>query len=143
MSYNTKQKELILDIIKHKKGEFVVSDIYNDLNKEVGLTTIYRLIDSLVNDKVVSRTIKNNKPYYEYLEDCTLDNHFYLKCEGCSKLIHIDCDCINDLSNHIKKDHKFTLNNKNIIITGLCEKCKEGIYERSNNSNVLMMKKSF
>ena len=124
MSYNTKQKDLILDIIKNKKTSFTIKDIYNDLNKEVGLTTIYRFIEKLEKDNLVTKEInEDNITYYQYLERCNHDNHFYLKCEKCKNVIHIDCDCINELYNHIKNEHEFKLNKEKIIINGICKKC--------------------
>lgn len=124
MSYNTKQKDLILDIIKNKKITFTIKDIYNDLNKEVGLTTIYRFIEKLEKDNLVTKEInEDNITYYQYLERCNHDNHFYLKCEKCKNVIHIDCDCINELYNHIKNEHEFKLNKEKIIINGICKKC--------------------
>ena len=126
MSYNTKQKDLILDIIKRFNSEFQIKDIYEKLNNEVGLTTIYRFIDKLVKDGQVNKRIdENNITYYQYFEKCEHNNHFYLKCEKCKNIIHIDCDCINELYNHINKKHKFKLNKENIIINGLCINCKE------------------
>ena len=47
-NYNTKQKEMVLDLIKTKTREFTVKDLYLELNKEIGLKTIYRLVDKLV-----------------------------------------------------------------------------------------------
>lgn len=35
----TKQKELVLDIIKDLKNDFTIKEIYEKLNKNVGLTT--------------------------------------------------------------------------------------------------------
>ena len=124
-NYNTKQKELILSIIKKKKHEFRVKDLYNDLNKEIGLTTIYRQIDKLVNEGRINKNInKDNITYYQYLEECNKKNHFYLKCDKCGNMTHIDCDCIEQLSNHIVKEHQFNLNVDCIIITGICKHCK-------------------
>lgn len=124
MSYNTKQKDLIIDIIKKKTHEFTIKDIYDDLNTKVGLTTIYRLVDNLIKDNLISKSIgKDNITYYQYLEKCDEDNHFYLKCDKCGNMIHVDCDCIDDLYNHIIKKHKFKLSKENIIIDGICEKC--------------------
>lgn len=123
-TYNTKQKERILNVIKSKKQEFTIKDIYNELNGEVGLTTIYRLIDKLVNDSVINKYIsKDNITYYQYLKKCEEINHFYLKCDNCGDLVHIDCDCIVELSSHILNNHKFKPNRDHIIINGLCEKC--------------------
>ena len=127
MTYNTKQKEKILDAIKNYNSEFTINDIYNKLNKEVGLTTIYRFIDNLVKENIIRKSITNdNTTYYEYLENCEHRNHFYLKCNKCKKTIHIDCDCIETLSNHILDEHKFIPNRNNIIIDGICNNCKRG-----------------
>ena len=126
-TYNTKQKELILDIIKKQKKEFTVKDIYSEIKSKTGLTTVYRLIDKLVKEKVITKTIdKDNKTKYQYLEKCEEENHFYLKCNNCKTMQHVDCDCIKDLSNHILKNHKFLPDNENIIINGICKKCQKG-----------------
>ena len=125
MSYNTKQKDLILEIIRNEKKEFTVKDIYEKLENKVGLTTIYRLIDNMISTGDLTKTIsKDNITYYQYLEHCDHDNHFYLKCNNCGEMIHIDCDCINELTNHIYKEHKFISDKDNIIINGLCSKCR-------------------
>ena len=124
-SYNTKQKDIIVETIKKHNDEFIVKDIYEELNKKIGLTTIYRLIDKLVNTGVLNKTVKkDNTITYQYLEECHKENHFFLKCISCGTMKHIDCDCIEELSNHILKDHKFSLTDK-IIINGICNKCKK------------------
>ena len=123
-SYNTKQKDELLNAIKNKKGEFTIKDIYNELDGKVGLTTIYRFVDKLVFDNKINKSIGlDNITYYQYLKECNHDNHFYLKCEKCGDLTHVDCDCVKELSSHIKDNHKFTLNKENIIINGICNKC--------------------
>jgi len=125
-SYNTKQKELIINIIKNEKKGFTIKKIYNRLKDKCGLTTIYRLVDKLVIEGLLIKEIsKDNITYYQYLEECNEENHFYLKCNNCGKLIHIDCDCIKDLTNHITKEHNFLLDKEKIILNGLCNKCKE------------------
>ena len=124
MSYNTKQKEEILDIISKQRKEFTIKDIHDKL-ETVGLTTIYRLVDKLVEEGKINKRIgKDNITYYQYLEECEHTNHFYLRCDNCGDMKHIDCDCIEDLSNHIFKEHNFT-SDKNIIINGLCNKCNK------------------
>lgn len=124
--YNTKQKDLILNTIKTIKHEFTIKEIYNSLDGKVGLTTVYRKVDELVLDGIISKYIdKNNVTYYEYLEHCDNDNHFFLKCSSCGELSHVDCECINDLSKHILKNHKFKLNRENVIMNGICSKCSE------------------
>ncbi|MBE6160860.1 MAG: transcriptional repressor [Firmicutes bacterium] len=126
MTYNTKQKEIILNAIKSKKNTFTIKDIYNELDSKTGLTTIYRLVDKLVSDGVLRKNIgSNNETYYQYLEKCNKDNHFYLKCVSCGNLIHVDCECIKELTEHISNKHKFKPSQENIMIDGLCKKCSE------------------
>ena len=122
--YRTKQKEMIINYIMNYSYEFTVKDIYLGLNKSVGLTTIYRVIDDMVEMGKVYKTIgHDNITYYEYLESCDKDNHFFLKCDSCGKVIHVDCDCVNDLFSHVTKEHKFSPSHEHIIIHGLCREC--------------------
>ena len=130
-NYKTKQKEMIIALIKNSNSLFTVKGIYNKLNKEIGLTTIYRLVDKLVDEEVLVKTIgKDNVTYYQYLEECDEENHFFLKCENCGEVEHVDCDCIETLSNHISKEHKFNLTD-HVIIPGICKKCFKG--EKNEN----------
>ncbi len=123
-NYNTKQKDIILNSLKKYDHEFTVKELYNDLNQEIGLTTIYRYIDKLLKEEIINKNIgRDNITYYQYLEKCNNENHFYLKCESCGKMEHIDCDCITTLTNHILENHKFVPTKDHIIINGLCNKC--------------------
>jgi len=123
-SYNTKQKELILETIKERNREFTIKDIYDELKGKTGLTTIYRLIDKLVDLGMVSKNIVKDVTYYQYLEKCPEDNHFYLKCEKCKEMVHVDCDCIKDLANHTLRNHNFKIDFEHLVINGICDKCK-------------------
>ncbi len=126
MAYNTKQKDMIFEIIKKQRRDFTIRDIYEQIKHEVGLTTIYRFIDNLVIQGVVTKTIdEDNITYYQYFEKCTHENHFYLKCNKCKNMIHIDCDCIDELSNHVYMSHKFIINKNNIVINGICSNCNK------------------
>lgn len=125
-SYNTKQKDNILCLIKSYNHDFTIKNIYDDLKGSAGLTTIYRFIDKLILNGVVDKYIgHDNVTYYSYLEKCNEDNHFYLRCSKCGKMIHVDCDCIGDLSSHVFSKHNFKINQENIIINGICEDCCE------------------
>ena len=122
-NYHTKQKEIILDVIRNNNHEFTVKEIYNILKDSTGLTTIYRVIDRLVDDGYIEKRVGDNTTYYQYLEKCDCDNHYYLKCVDCGRLIHIDCDCISELTNHIYKKHGFVTSKDHIILQGTCCDC--------------------
>lgn len=137
MSYRTKQRDLIINVIKSQRQAFTIKDIYREVKDNTGLTTIYRIVDKMVKDNELRKYLgKDNITYYEYLEKCMEDNHFYLKCNSCGHIIHIDCDCIKYLSNHICDEHHFKINKEGIVINGLCQKCVkkngEDMYEKNN-----------
>lgn len=123
--YKTKQKEKILDVIKAQNGEFSIDEIYHILDRKVGLTTIYRSINELIVSGKLTKIIKeHNCAYYQYLVSCDKDNHFYLKCNICGKIQHVDCDCIRELSEHIQRHHSFEIDNNKTILNGICNECK-------------------
>jgi Fur family ferric uptake transcriptional regulator len=119
-TYKTKQKESINNVIKSLNKDFTIKDLYTKLNSSVGLTTLYRYVDKLLEE---GRIIKLDDTHYQYLEECEEENHFYLKCTSCGSLIHIDCGCVNDLFGHITSEHNFIPESKNIIINGTCSTC--------------------
>lgn len=129
--YNTKSKEIINEAIKDYPNGFTIKDLKEDLEKKelnIGLTTIYRALDRLTLDGVVTKFYdENNVTHYKYVNDCLSETHFYLKCQKCEKIYHVDCSCIDDLSIHILRQHKFKIDTKNIILEGLCENCRSFI----------------
>ena len=138
--YNTKQKDKIIEAIKNQEYEFTIKDIYKELKGQVGLTTIYRITDKLIEEGIINRYLsKRNITYYQYLKECSEENHFYLKCDKCGELVHVDCNCIEKLSSHIIKTHGFVLQKKNTILTGICKKCSKTIkkYKANNNEEVI------
>ena len=130
-TYNTKTREMINEEIKKYPDGFMVKDLWKNLELQglkIGLTTIYRTLDKLETDGVVTKFYdQDNICHYKYVKDCTSETHFYLKCQKCQKIIHIDCACIDDLSMHVLKMHKFKMDTKNIILEGLCNNCRSFI----------------
>lgn len=130
-SYNTKTREVIKNEIINISNGFTIKDLKEILDNKkykIGLTTIYRTIDLLENDGTVKKYYdENNIAHFKYVNDCNSERHFYLKCSKCERIYHIDCSCIDDLSNHILSMHKFRIDTRNIILTGICNDCKNFI----------------
>ncbi len=121
-NYQTKQKKILLDLIQKKEKEFCIKELHQEV-ENVGLTTIYRFIEQLENEGLLKRMMKNGDTYYQYLEKCSSNNHFYLKCNSCHKMIHVDCSCIDKISNHILEEHGFHMDRNQLIISGICNNC--------------------
>ncbi len=130
-NYKTKSKDIIDNEIKNFSNGFTIKELkesFDSKNIQIGLTTIYRHLDELEDEEVVKKYYDDkNIAHYKFVLDCTSDNHFYLKCIKCDKIIHVDCECINEFYAHVLKQHKFELDCKNIILPGICNDCKSFI----------------
>ena len=126
--YKTNNKLNIMNYINKYSGSFSAQELYNEMIKcgeNIGLTTIYRYLDELVSkNKLVKTYNEKNVSVYQLLVECNHENHFYLKCEVCEKIIHVDCECIETLSNHLMKHHNFLIDKNNLFISGLCNDCR-------------------
>ncbi len=124
--YNTRQRRQVLTTIKRQAKDFTAKDIYESLGGKIGLTTIYRFIESLENEGMIIRvSLDDNSKRYQYVEPCEDNDHFYLKCIKCGRMQHIDCEKIRGLTAHILDEHHFTPTNTHLIIKGICANCVE------------------
>lgn len=131
--YKTKQRDLILEILK-KQGDrhLTVEEVTELLHKKgnsVGKSTVYRYLEKLSRESVVKKyTVDGERSVcYQYLHSHkTCSNHYHLKCEKCGKLIHMECETVDRLAEHIYEHHNFHLNTAKCVFYGICENCKEG-----------------
>ncbi|MBP3256302.1 MAG: transcriptional repressor [Clostridia bacterium] len=132
--YNTEQrKELLLFLISNKNKFLSAEDIEKYAENEkinIGLTTIYRFLNSLEKQGKVRIELKEHTKYYQYIfEEC--EHHYHLKCKRCGKIIHLDCEEFEELKEHVLKEHGFVIDSK-FEIYGLCEKCYKKMEEDKN-----------
>ncbi len=128
--YNTRQKEnLLAFLIKNKDKHTNVQEISAYLAAEdtpVGTATIYRQLDKLVEQGLVRKYVLDGKTgaCYQYIEenDCCHE-HFHLKCIVCGQLMHIDCDHLAGVNEHIFSHHGFTVDSSQTVFYGRCADC--------------------
>ena len=127
-NYKTEQRKELLDYMIKNSKKFVKADeiekhLKNN-NINIGLTTIYRFLNSLEKQGKVRVELREHTKYYQYIsEEC--NNHYHLQCKKCGKLIHLHCDEIEELKVHIAKKHDFEIDSMATII-GICSECQEG-----------------
>ena len=127
-NYKTEQRKELLDYMIKNSKEFVKADEIEkhlkNKNISIGLTTIYRFLNSLEKQGKVRVELREHTKYYQYIsEEC--NNHYHLQCKKCGKLIHLHCDEINQLKMHIAKEHDFDIDSMATIM-GICSECQEG-----------------
>lgn len=123
---NTKQKELILDILSRKEnmihptiGELTTLVLNED--KSIGQATIYRNIKKLVREGKIKKILTNDG--YRY--DINADLHGHLVCVKCHSVYDLYDESYNKLVAYLEKNYQVKISNTNIIFDGLCPKCQE------------------
>ena len=121
---NTKQKEIILDILSQKEnmvhptaGDLVKLVIEN--SPSIGQATVYRNINKLVEEGILIKIPTNNNFRY----DINTHTHAHLTCKECGGVIDLfDSDYLK-IINNLERKYNVKIDNSNLIFNGLCEDC--------------------
>ena len=131
--YRTKQMEILIDYFERNPDkQYSAKEITEKIcdNNSVGKSTVYRLINKLVNEGSIRRFRGDNAKsvVYQYVgrhREC--DRHFHLKCVNCGLLVHLDCSYMKNFNEHIYSHHKFSIDASKAVLYVICEKCSQGV----------------
>lgn len=127
----TNQRLLVLEVLAcHKDRHMTVEDIY-DLVKEdypeIGLATIYRTVQLLLEMQLVDRiNLDNGCVRYEIGEGISTEGkhqHHHLICRTCGKVQSFKDDWLDELERHIEKEAGFHVMDHELKFYGQCEEC--------------------
>ena len=115
---NTKQRDLILNIINNSYSHPSAYDIYLECKKvisNISLGTIYRNLNTLIETNSIQR-IKSEDNIDRYDK---MINHSHFICIKCNKIIDI-----NEKVNYNEYVGENKVLNCKLILEGLCKDCK-------------------
>lgn len=117
----TPQRIAIIEEL-YKNGHMNIDDLYKKLLDKfpsVSLATIYKNINSMVEKLFLSEVkIPNAKTVYELSKN----EHAHLVCSNCKAVMDIELDS-SDISKQISNLDNFKVNQTDIILSGICQKC--------------------
>lgn len=129
--YKTRQLLEIENFLKENVNKHVT---VNDLiaffqNKEmnIGKATVYRHLERMVNDGIVHKYMveSGDSACFEYIEGEEIHPIcFHCKCEKCGRLIHLKCNELALIGDHLKKEHGFDINHTRTVFYGTCSNCQ-------------------
>lgn len=127
LSRNTKQKERILKFLKENKNKHLtINEISAEIGRDIGVTTIYRYINKLIDEGLVSKVALQNKQGFCYQYSDKNDKcveHYHLICEDCGELIHFESNKLKEVEEESMKKEKFSINLSKIVLYGKCKEC--------------------
>ncbi|HRR76461.1 MAG TPA: transcriptional repressor [Ruminococcus sp.] len=128
-SYKTIQRESVLRILcTNADRTFTVKEISEAIKSEISISwapsesTIYRIMNSLVQSGAVLKSVNNNREY-QYSLINNNDPHITVRCKICGKIHHIDENVCREIINELN-NNSFMQADGDIEVTGICEECK-------------------
>lgn len=122
---NTKQKQLIMTILKEANRPLSINEIYNLMVNnipKIAKSTIYRNIDSLLNQNLIEKYYFNdNEVFYKYKSSQNEHIHFAI-CDECKKVYYLPACPIKELEESIEAEG-FIIKDHQVQITGICKNC--------------------
>ena len=131
--YKTRQREELLNYLRTTKSDHgTVGEGCGHFQRcgcPIGTATVYRHLERMVDEGLVNKyTIDAGSPAcFEYVgsQEPACSGCFHCKCEACGKLIHLHCDELAAIQEHLYMEHRFRLDPLRTVFYGLCEECQK------------------
>lgn len=129
--YHSQYKSWILTYFKTHHDDTVTATTLFDKMKQAGmsvnLATVYRNLDRLeaVGQIRGHHLFGKKEKYYQYLpSDHACGEHLHLYCKKCGRVMHLDCEFMQEIAAHLLADHGFALDCNDSVLVGLCDDCR-------------------
>ena len=123
MERNTRQKNIILEVIKNNRIHptiYEICKLVQDIDPTIGQATIYRNVKKFVEDgKIYIVKTRNGVDRYDYY-----NKHIHFECLNCGKIIDIkDDELFLELEKKLSERKEKIVDYK-VSLDGYCEKCR-------------------
>ncbi|MBW4827545.1 MAG: transcriptional repressor [Clostridiaceae bacterium] len=124
---NTKQRNIILEILKQAKDPLTAEQIFLEskkLDDSISLSTIYRVLNTFISKGIVVKLtiVKENISMYELNHT---DHEHYLVCMKCNKAIDIGHCPLGVYESSLEDATEFEIVGHKLEMYGYCPECKK------------------
>ena len=131
----TLSRKAIIDVLSSTKDHMSAEEIYNSVQKNypsIGLATVYRTLELLVDMRVVMRfDFGDKRARYELAESfSSKDHHHHLVCNRCGRIIEYtefiddEVELLEKTEKGLSRKYHFKIDNHMIQFYGLCRGCQ-------------------
>lgn len=128
MPYTTKQRLVILQALERWGDRPVAApELAESLRQKgcpVGLATVYRQLDNLVESGLAHKVATDGGALYQYCSrQAEGEVCFLRRCHVCGRMEHLECPQLQELYHHLAERHGFQVDPRRTILTGVCRRC--------------------
>jgi Fur family ferric uptake transcriptional regulator len=123
---NTRQRAAVLNMLDSLNQFTSAQDIHGrlrDSGSAVGLTTVYRTLQSLADASQVD-VIRADDGEAMYRR-CTTEHHHHLVCRRCGRTLEVDSPTVESWAEEVAKRYGFSDINHTLEIYGVCPDCAQ------------------
>ncbi|AKA67602.1 transcriptional repressor [Clostridium drakei] len=133
----TRQKEYILKTLIKSNIHLSAEEICKDVKKySIGIATVYRSLKVFSKLNIIKEININGTNYYEMKMFSGKPLHIHFKCVKCNSIIDIDNKFLEldylKLNSKIEKENNLIVSDADIMLIGLCNKCREDKNAKTN-----------
>lgn len=122
---NTIQRALVLEAVQSLHNHPTSADVYEVVREKhpnISRATVYRNLGVLANKGEVLRIeVPNGADRYDFRNK----PHYHAKCRECGGVFDIEMSHLDDLVARITDTHGFSVEDHEVIFTGLCPHCQK------------------
>lgn len=124
---NTKQRNIILEILKQEKKPTTAEEIFlksKKIDDTISLSTVYRTLNIFVSKEIVVKlaVAEDNVSVFELNK---IDHEHYLLCVECHKAIEIGHCPLRLYENSLEESTDFDIIGHKLEIYGYCPECRD------------------
>jgi Fe2+ or Zn2+ uptake regulation protein len=122
---NTRQKQIILCILKETDHPMSINEIYSQVVEDlpnIAKSTIYRNIDALLNQNLIDKYHLNDNEIFYRSKASSHEHKHLVICDQCNKVFDLPSCPIHAIENAMEEEG-FIIKNHQILINGICKDC--------------------
>lgn len=112
----------------HPDRQYTVDELYLAVKADaaVGKSSVYRHLTELCEKDVIRKFRSDERQcnVYQYVGTaCDCREHFHVKCIMCGAIQHLDCHASANFTEHLLREHGFSVDCGQSILYGVCAAC--------------------
>ena len=114
----------VISVLERVGGFASAQELYQMLRRDgdgIGLTTVYRALQSLLDDKMIDLLRREDGEAIYRL--CGDNHHHHLVCRSCGSTVEIEGTSVEKWAEAISQEHGFREVGHSVELFGLCQSC--------------------